>query len=207
MEVLKRNGIRVIVPKDQVCCGSPLIRTGQLAYLDELKRRNIEVFTSRGIDTVLTMCAGCGTTLKHDYQTPFTVIDINELLTKVGIEPPAKLPIKVTYHDPCHLLRGQGIHDQPRELIRQVADLVEMPSICCGSGGGVRSGNPEEAAALGSKRGEAIEKTGAEIVITSCPFCEFHIAGHTKKPVKNIASVLLEGYREKDRQKGRGLKR
>ena len=47
-----------------------------------------------------------------------------------------------------------------------------------------------------------IKKTGAEVVITSCPFCEFHIAGHTDKPVRNIASVLLEGYREKDRKKG-----
>jgi len=201
MEVLRRNGIRVIIPKEQVCCGSPLIRTGQLAYVDELKRRNIETFRSRGIDTVLTMCAGCGTTLKNDYQTPFRVIDINELLTQFGIEPPARLPIKATYHDPCHLMRGQGIRDQPRELIRQVVELVEMPSICCGSGGGVRAGNPEEAAALGSRRGAEIKKTGAEIVITSCPFCEFHIAGHTDKPVKNIATVLLEGYREKDRKK------
>jgi len=149
---------------------------------------------------VLTMCAGCGTTLKHDYETPFTVIDINELLTKQGIEPPAKLPVRATYHDPCHLMRGQGIKDEPRQLIRQVVDLVEMPSICCGSGGGVRSGNPDEAAALGKKRGEEIAKTGADIVITSCPFCEFHIAGHTDRPVKNIATVLLEGYREKDRK-------
>jgi fumarate reductase (CoM/CoB) subunit B len=202
MEVLKRNGIRVIIPKEQICCGSPLIRTGQLAYVDELKQRNIETFRSRGIDTVLTMCAGCGSTLKHDYQTPFEVIDINELLTKYGIEPPARLPIRATYHDPCHLMRGQGIRDQPRELIRQVVDLVEMPAICCGSGGGVRSGNPEEAAALGSRRGTEIKKTGADIVITSCPFCEFHIQGHTDKPVKNIATVLLEGYREKDRKKG-----
>lgn len=201
MEVLKRNGIRVIIPKEQVCCGSPLIRTGQLAYIDELKKRNIEAFRSRGIDTVLTMCAGCGTTLKHDYQTPFTVIDINELLTQYGIEPPEKLPIKATYHDPCHLLRGQGIRDEPRELIRQVVDLVEMPAICCGSGGGVRAGNPDEAAALGKKRGEEIKKTGADIVITSCPFCEYHIAGHTDKPVKNIMTVLLEGYREKDKKK------
>jgi len=202
MEVLKRNGIRVIIPKEQVCCGSPLIRTGQLDYIDELKRRNIETFTSRKIDTVLTMCAGCGSTLKHDYQAPFAVIDINELLTKYGIEPPAKLPIKATYHDPCHLMRGQGVKDEPRELIRQVVDLVEMPAICCGSGGGVRSGNPDEAAALGKRRGEEIKKTGADIVITSCPFCEFHIAGHTDKPVKNIMTVLLEGYREKDRKKG-----
>jgi fumarate reductase (CoM/CoB) subunit B len=203
MEVLKRNGIRVIIPKEQVCCGSPLIRTGQLAYIDELKRRNIETFTSRKIDTVLTMCAGCGSTLKHDYETPFTVIDINELLTKYGIEPPAKLPIRATYHDPCHLMRGQGVKEEPRQLIRQVVDLVEMPAICCGSGGGVRSGNPDEAAALGKRRGEEIKKTGAEIVITSCPFCEFHIAGHTDKPVKNIMTVLLEGYREKDKKKAK----
>jgi len=201
MEVLKRNGIRVIIPKEQVCCGSPLIRTGQPDYVETLKKRNIDTFRTRGIDTVLTMCAGCGTTLKNDYKTPFAVIDINELLTKYGIESPARLPIKATYHDPCHLLRGQGIRDQPRELIRQVVDLVEMPSICCGSGGGVRSGNPEEAAALGKRRGEEISRTGADIVITSCPFCEFHIQGHTDKPVKNIATVLLEGYREKDKKK------
>ncbi len=203
LEVLRRNGIRVIIPREQVCCGSPLIRTGQLDYVDTLKKRNIDIFRSRGIDTVLTMCAGCGTTLKNDYRTPFEVIDINELLTQYGIEPPARLPIRATYHDPCHLMRGQGVRDQPRELIRQVVDLIEMPAICCGSGGGVRSGNPEEAAALGSRRGEEIKKTGAEVVITSCPFCEFHIAGHTDKPVKNISTVLLEGYREKDRKADR----
>jgi fumarate reductase (CoM/CoB) subunit B len=80
-----------------------------------------------------------------------------------------------------------------------VVDIVEMPSICCGSGGGVRSGNPDEAAALGKNRGEEIRKTGADIVISSCPFCEFHIAGHTDKPVKNVATVLAEGYRKKNK--------
>jgi fumarate reductase (CoM/CoB) subunit B len=202
MEVLRRNGIRVIIPHDQICCGSPLIRTGQIGFLDTIKRKNIEVFQSRGIDTVLTMCAGCGTTLKNDYETPFRIIDINELLTQYGIEPPARLPIKATYHDPCHLLRGQGIHDQPRELIRRVVDLIEMPSICCGSGGGVKSGLPDEAAALGKRRGDEIKKTGADIVISSCPFCEFHIASHTDKPVKNVTTILLEGYKEKDRKRG-----
>ena len=199
MEILKRNGIRVIIPRDQVCCGSPLIRTGQLDYVETLKKRNIDAFRTRRLDTVMTMCAGCGSTLKHDYVTPFKVMDINEVLTKYGIEPPAKLPIAATYHDPCHLLRGQDIREEPRELIRQVVDLVEMPAICCGSGGGVKSGLPEEAAALGEKRREEIKKTGADLVITSCPFCEFHIASHSDKPVKNIMTVLLEGYREKDR--------
>jgi fumarate reductase (CoM/CoB) subunit B len=59
---------------------------------------------------------------------------------------------------------------------------------------------PDEAAALGQRRGDEIRKTGVDIVITSCPFCEYHIASHTIKPVKNVMTVLLEGYREKDRQ-------
>jgi fumarate reductase (CoM/CoB) subunit B len=200
MEVLRRNRIRIVIPKEQVCCGSPLIRTGQLGFLDMLKQRNIDTFVSRGIDTVMTMCAGCGSTLKNDYRTPFKVRDISEILTGYGIEPPARLPVKATYHDPCHLLRGQGIRDLPRSLIQLVVDILEMPSICCGSGGGVRSGNPDEAAALGSRRGEEIRKTGADYVISSCPFCEFHISGHTDRPVKNVASVLLEGYKEKDKR-------
>ncbi|MDI6899890.1 MAG: succinate dehydrogenase/fumarate reductase iron-sulfur subunit [Methanolinea sp.] len=201
MEVLKRNGIRVIIPREQVCCGSPLIRTGQIDFIDTLKKRNIDAFVFRNIDTVLTMCAGCGSTLKNDYRTPFRVMDINEVLTKFGIEAPARLPIRVTYHDPCHLLRGQGIRDEPRELITQVADLVEMPSVCCGSGGGVRSGMPDVASALGENRRKEIEKTGAEIVVSSCPFCEFHLSEHTDRPVRNVTSLLLEGYREKDRKK------
>lgn len=200
MEVLRRNGIRIVIPKEQVCCGSPLIRTGQIDFVDTLKKRNIDAFVFRNVDTVLTMCAGCGSTLKNDYKTPFRVLDINEILTRYPIEPPARLPIRVTYHDPCHLLRGQGIRDQPRELITQVAELVEMPSVCCGSGGGVRSGVPEEASALAERRRVEIEKTGADIVISSCPFCEFHISEHTDRPVKNVTTLLLEGYREKDRK-------
>jgi fumarate reductase (CoM/CoB) subunit B len=200
MEVLRRNGIRVIIPKEQICCGSPLIRTGQVEFLDTLKRRNIDAFVFRNIDTVLTMCAGCGSTLKNDYECPLRVMDINEVLLKFEIEPPAHLPVKATYHDPCHLMRGQGIRTQPRELISKVVDLIEMPAICCGSGGGVRSGVPEEAAALAENRRKEIEKTGADIVISSCPFCEFHIQEHTDRPVKNITTVLLEGYREKDRK-------
>ncbi len=198
VEVLRRNGIRVIVPKKQVCCGSPLIRTGQIEILDQLQEQNIQVLSAAGADCVMTMCAGCGSTLKHDYQTPFPVRDFNEVLDQLGIEPPARLPFTVTYHDPCHLFRGQGIGEQPRALIRQVAEITEMPAVCCGSGGGVKSGFPEEADALGKKRGDAIAATGAEQVITSCPFCELHIRAHTDRPVRHVASLLLEGYRKKD---------
>jgi fumarate reductase (CoM/CoB) subunit B len=201
IEVLRRNGIRVIIPHEQICCGSPLIRTGQPEYLKTLQEKNIAAFVRCGTDIVMTMCAGCGSTLKHDYSTPFTVMDFSEVLEKFGIEKPAHLDLVVTYHDPCHLARGQEITEQPRAILRQVADLAEMPAICCGSGGGVRSGVPDEAAALGEKRRNEIEKTGAEMVITCCPFCELHISDHTEKPVRHLATLLMEGYREKDAKK------
>ena len=199
IEVMKRGGIRIIIPKEQICCGSPLIRTGQTTFIDELREQNINAFTSRGISTVMTMCAGCGSTLKHDYETPFTVKDVTEILTGIEIPEPAKLECTVTYHDPCHLMSGQGIRDQPRALLKRVAGtFVEMPSQCCGSGGGVRSGMPAEAAALGELRREAIAKTGADMIVTVCPFCEYHIQEHTDKPVKNLMTLLLEGYRKKE---------
>jgi fumarate reductase (CoM/CoB) subunit B len=199
MEVMKRNGIRVIIPHDQVCCGSPLIRTGQTSFIDDLRRKNIEAFASRGIKTVMTICAGCGATLKNDYETPFAVKDVTEVLTEYGIEPPAKLDVRATYHDPCHLLRGQGISEEPRIFLREaVREFVEMPSQCCGAGGGVRSGVPEEAKALGMMRGEAVKAADADVVVTICPFCEFHIADCTDVPVKNLVTILLEGYRKKD---------
>lgn len=199
VEVLRRNGVRVVIPRDQICCGSPLIRTGQTGYVDTLKTRNIMAFTALGIDTVVTMCAGCGSTLKHDYDTPFRVLDFTELLSFTGSGDLSHLGLKVTYHDPCHLARGQGITEQPRAILSRVADITEMPSVCCGSGGGVRSGFPEEAAALGSRRGSEIEKTGAEIVVTCCPFCEFHIAGHTDRPVQHLATLLVRSYKEKEK--------
>jgi fumarate reductase (CoM/CoB) subunit B len=199
MEVMKRNGIRVIIPHDQVCCGSPLIRTGQTSFIDDLRRKNIEAFARRGIKTVMTICAGCGATLKNDYETPFAVKDVTEVLTEYGIEPPAKLDVRATYHDPCHLLRGQGISEEPRIFLREaVREFVEMPSQCCGAGGGVRSGVPEEAKALGMMRGEAVKAADADVVVTICPFCEFHIADCTDVPVKNLVTILLEGYRKKD---------
>jgi fumarate reductase (CoM/CoB) subunit B len=197
IEVMRRNGIRVIIPHEQVCCGSPLIRTGQLKYLDLLKRRNVQAFSSRGIDTVVTMCAGCGSTLKNDYRTPFVVKDITEILTELGIETPARLPYKVVYHDPCHALRGQGLREPARTLLRDVVEVVDVPQKCCGAGGGTRSGCPDVSAALGKKRAEYLAETGADVIVSCCPFCEYHIGGFADRPVKNITTILREAYENK----------
>ena len=83
-----------------------------------------------------------------------------------------------------------------------VAELVELPVKCCGAGGGTRSGQPEVSKALAAKKVEEIEKAGVECVVSSCPFCEFHIGEHSKRPVKNVTTLLLEGYRRKDQDRG-----
>lgn len=197
VEVLRRNGFRVVIPKSQVCCGSPLLRTGLSGFVPELERRNIAAF--EGCDVVLTMCAGCGSTLKNDYHTPFRVADITEFLCEAGFEVPAKVAGTYTYHDPCHLLRGQGVREQPRMILRECVDnFVDMPARCCGAGGGVKSGLPEEAADIGRVRAEMVKQTGADYIVTVCPFCEFHLHQVTELPVKNIASLMVEGYTKKD---------
>jgi fumarate reductase (CoM/CoB) subunit B len=197
IEVMRRNGIRVIIPHEQVCCGSPLIRTGQLKFLEYLQRRNIQAFTTRGIDTVVTMCAGCGSTLKNDYRTPFVVKDITELLTELGIEKPPHLSLRVVYHDPCHTLRGQGLREPARKLLHGVVEVIEVPQKCCGAGGGTRSGCPEVSSALGKKRAEDLARTGADMIVSCCPFCEYHIGAFADRPVKNITTILREAYDRK----------
>jgi len=81
--------------------------------------------------------------------------------------------------------------------VQAVERFIEMPAMCCGSGGGVRSGLPDEAAALGEMRRTAIRKTGADVVVTICPFCEYHIQEHSDKPVKNLMTILVEALGEK----------
>ncbi|HJJ58549.1 MAG TPA: heterodisulfide reductase-related iron-sulfur binding cluster, partial [Methanocorpusculum sp.] len=75
---------------------------------------------------------------------------------------------------------------------------------CCGAGGGVRTGTPDEAEEIGKRRAEMIKNTGADTVVTVCPFCEYHIHQTTGLPVINIVSLMADGYRRKDELKKRG---
>ncbi|HIQ32289.1 MAG TPA: succinate dehydrogenase/fumarate reductase iron-sulfur subunit [Methanothermococcus okinawensis] len=202
IKVLNAHGVSVVIPKDQVCCGSPLFRTGQRDVAEKLKRRNLKVFNSLEVDGVVTLCAGCGCTLKRDYrEREFQVMDITQVLDRIPMEY-KPLDVKVTYHDPCHLRRGQGIYLEPRRILKRIPGLkfveMEIPDQCCGAGGGVRSGRPEVAYAIGRRKVRMIYKTGADYVITVCPFCEYHIEDTLKKfngggkkiEVINIVSLL-----------------
>lgn len=205
INVLNNHNVTVEVPSQQVCCGSPLIRTGQTDAVGKLVEQNAKAF--EGYDTIITVCAGCGATLKKDYPqygAKLNVMDISEyLVDKLNTEDMKPVNMKVTYHDPCHLVRGQGIREEPREVLKNIKGLefveMEVPDQCCGAGGGVRSGKPEIAEALGSAKAKMIEKLGVDAVITICPFCENNIRASLEKEgmdleVMNILKLLENAY-------------
>ncbi|MDR0912898.1 MAG: succinate dehydrogenase/fumarate reductase iron-sulfur subunit [Methanobrevibacter sp.] len=206
MDVLKINGFECDVPQEQVCCGSPLLRTGQRNLVDNLVLKNKEVFAT--YDLILTLCAGCGATLKNDYPdfgVKLNVKDISEFIyDKVNTEDMNELKLNVTYHDPCHLSRSQGIRQEPRILLNKIkgVDFIEMekPNQCCGSGGGVRAGKPEIAASLVKDKVKMIKDIDVDAVISICPFCQFHIQDALDKKglngieVMNILELLKKSY-------------
>ncbi|MCS7139795.1 MAG: succinate dehydrogenase/fumarate reductase iron-sulfur subunit [Candidatus Nezhaarchaeota archaeon] len=192
VDILLKLGVEVVVPKDQVCCGSPMIRIGALSALNDLVKRNIASFERFGVKTIVTPCAGCSLTLKKNYpelvkkilgrEMPFKVYHLSEYIVDVlgaKMKDLKEVKMKVTWHDPCHLRRGQGIYKEPRELLTSIPgiQLIEMrkPDQCCGAGGGVRSGKRELSDLIRADKIKIILETGAEAVVTECPFCVIQI--------------------------------
>jgi fumarate reductase (CoM/CoB) subunit B len=79
-------------------------------------------------------------------------------------------------------------------------EVIEVPQKCCGAGGGTRSGCPEVSSALGKKRAEDLARTDADVIVSCCPFCEYHIGGFADRPVKNITTILREAYQKKEKE-------
>jgi heterodisulfide reductase subunit D len=191
MKVLQKSDVSVgTLGEKEICCGSPAIRIGDRKTFFNLVKRNLEIFNKLGVKKIVTQCAGCHNILKHDYtQVPempeinYEVIHSSELvlsLIKEGrIKFTREVPMTVTWHDPCHLGRHCGIYEQPRDILKAIPGvrLVEMERIkdqgwCCGAGAGVKMAFPEMAFQSGAERIEEAKGTGAQVIATSCPFCE-----------------------------------
>lgn len=164
---------------DEKCCGSVLLRTGFIDEAKEQIKRNTEILKG---ERIITSCAGCYKTLKEDYEG-LDVVHISQLLSdliKEGKLNFSKKELDVTYHDSCHLGRQCNVFDEPREVIKSVANLVEMEniredSLCCGAGGGVKSAYPEIAEEMASSRIAQAKETGCETLVTPCPFCKLNL--------------------------------
>ena len=144
--ILKTAGVDYTIIDNEKCCGSFLMRTGFKDDALEVMEETFKQLQDVGDDKILVSCAGCYNTLKNDYNKVFgvelDVLHTSELIDQLIIEGKLeikKLPLKVTYHDPCHLGRHSGLYEEPRNVITKTCVLVEMNrnrerSRCCGAG-------------------------------------------------------------------------
>ncbi len=170
--------------EQEICCGSVAMRTGDRKAFNIVAMKNYELFRKSGAKTIITSCAGCYRTLKLDYsdlledlgiKVLHTIEFICDLVMEKNISL-KNLGIKTTYHDPCHTGRHIGIYEEPRKLLKKISTLTEMKTIkenakCCGAGGGVKKGFPELALEIAKSRIQEAEETGADYLVSICPFC------------------------------------
>ncbi|NHI94122.1 MAG: (Fe-S)-binding protein [Candidatus Lokiarchaeota archaeon] len=188
-DILEKIGINFTISEKEYCCGSPMLRTGQLELREDLAQHNLDLIKNSGAKTVVTSCAGCFRVLKIDYpkiygDLPFEVKHITEYLNKIKNKIKFKEnKIKVTYHDPCHLGRHSGVYNDPRELIQSIpgVELIEMPrnrenAWCCGAGGGVKSTYKDWALEISKERIKEAEALNVSLIVTSCPFCKRNLS-------------------------------
>ena len=195
--LLKDVGVDVgIMGKDETCCGGRAYELGYRGEFTKYAESNIEAWTAAGVTTVVTSCSDCYCVFKRRYPelgSKFEVVHMVEFIDRLIKEGKLKfsktIPLTVTYHDPCHLGRRtdvyvpgkpiEGVYDLPRDVIKSIpgVELVEMERIreyawCCGSGSHTREVYPDFSAWTASERIEEAKATGAETLVTACPWCE-----------------------------------
>ena len=188
----------------EICCGATTYNLGVMDTFKEIATENTEMLNSLGVERVVTSCSGCYSVMKNEYPTivrrNFEVVHVVEFLDQLISEGRLKLTkpinIKVTYHDPCHLGRYSELYDAPRRILEAIPglELVEMPrnrekAWCCGAGGGVKTAFPDFAAWVGEERVKEAKETGAEALVSACPFCEGNLAD-----VLNATSAGMDFY-------------
>ena len=218
--VLARNGIEVVVPPGQGCCGSLHAHSGDLAGARELARRNLRAFEPlEELDAIVVNAAGCGSLLKHVDRAfedgdpdrvrarafAERVRDAMEYLVRRGWSTPAgTIDARVTYHDPCHLVHGQGIQDAPRDILGSIPGVELVPleesTWCCGSAGVYNLTHPVAAQQLLDRKLRHVAATGASILATANPGCFVQLAAGLeqrgmKVELAHPLSLLARAYR------------
>ena len=219
ISVLKKLNIEIVLPQGQACCGAPAYYMGDRRTAIELAKKNIEEFKGLNVDAIVNCCATCGTMIKEVYpllldkdakEVSDKTVDIQKFIADrlENIIPPhpplvkgGKRGFKVTYHDPCHLKRGQGVVSAPREILKSIPGIeyIEMKDAdrCCGGSGTFSLKYYDFSMAIGKYKAEKIRESGADIVATDCPSCQMQLTdilnryGVKAKVVHTVQ--LLEG--------------
>lgn len=196
LNILARNNVEVVIPPNQTCCGVPYFASGMVEKAATLVRQNIDALEKADVDAIIYACGSCGTGLlewsKHPEIGPEYMekakkledktYEIGQFLIDVlGIKelPSLPKPIKVTYHDSCHLAVGAGVREQPRRLLKMLgnAEYVEMPeaNTCCGMAGLFSVTHYELSRKVNDRKIQNILSVSPQLVTSGCPGCNLHI--------------------------------
>jgi len=204
-KILRKIGIDFIELSElEKCCGSPALKAGYLEDFKKLAEENLKIFKEHSVKKIISNCPACAMTFKIEYSKvlgkkwDIEVEHISETINSKLKSQNSKLKNeKVTFHDPCHLGRGLGIFNEPREIIKKLGyeisemELSKNESFCCGAGGGVKSNEPELANKIGKDRIEQAKKTGTKILCTNCPLCYLHLKENAKEiEVKELIELF-----------------
>jgi Fe-S oxidoreductase len=184
--ILNRAGVDFgILGTEENCCGESIRKAGDEKLFKRLARENIKTFIDNGVKRILVSSPHCYHTFKNEYpefKVNFEVVHISqylfELINEGRLDLSKEFVKKVAYHDPCYLGRHNGIYDEPREVLRKVQglELVELAdsredSLCCGGGGGRIWMDTPKGERFSDLRLEQAIDAGAEVLVTSCPYC------------------------------------
>lgn len=192
--VLNAEGYDVIAPEHQGCCGALSAHAGRLDEARTFARQLIDTFEATGVATIVANSAGCGSAMKNyghlliddpryrEAADRFATAtrDVTELLAAApSVAPRHPLDITVAYHDACHLCHGQGIREQPRDLLREIPglEIVELGDgeACCGSAGIYNLVEPSAARVIGTAKAERVRATKASVLASGNPGCNLQI--------------------------------
>ena len=208
VRVLTANGCEVVIPKSQGCCAALPAHQGEEEQAQMMARQMIDSFADTGVDAIIINAAGCGHTLKEyghiladdpEYREKAKefsakVKDIQEFLIEVGLTtelyPLTEEELTIVYQDACHLLHGQKISVQPRQLLKKIPKVkLREPldaALCCGSAGVYNMLQPEVAEELGKQKVNNLLNTGAQLIASSNPGCSLQIKKHLELEGKVI---------------------
>lgn len=195
-----------VLGDDEVCCGDVVKQTGEPDFFAELAESNAAAFEATGASTIVTSSPHCSETFTADYGLDGDVVHYTEFLAELvesGDLELGDIDRRVTYHDPCYLARGADVIDAPRRLLDAVGvEFVEMAesgarTLCCGGGGGNMWLESELDERFADRRATQAEATGAEALLTACPYCVQNLTDGVKKtgtglPVSDLAELLVE---------------
>ena len=223
LRVLSRNGVEVVIPEGQGCCGAAAMHTGARDEALRLARNNLGAFDPQSVDAVVSNAAGCGAGLQEypmllaglpeedaARALAASVMDVSTFLARLsqdgGLEPfmPTSRPITVAYHDACHLAHAQGIRAEPRALLRLIpgVTVLEVPEgeLCCGSAGTYNIEQPELATQLGARKANNVLATQPDLVASGNIGCHTQLQSHLRRagsdvPVHHTVEILDLAYR------------